>query len=97
MHHGRARRVITAPLAAVLAGIERWVPRTAHRRAVETVVNSDRVAQGLDSFPVPADIPAHRMNRVAQGVVAAGRVDKIAQVVVAAGRVDRVVGVPAVP
>jgi hypothetical protein len=77
---------------------------------VELVVDSDRVAQALDSFPAPADIPADRMNRVAQVVVAAGRVDKIAQVVVAAGKVDkiaqvvvaagkvdRVVAVPAVP
>ena len=84
-------------MAAVLEDIERWVPRTAHRCAVELVRDSDRVAQALDSFPVPADIPADRMNRVARVVVAAGRVDKIAQVVVAARKVDRVVVVPAVP
>lgn len=89
--------VVTVPLVVVLGDIERWVPRTAHRCVVELVVDSDRVAQDLDSFPAPADSPADRMNRVAQVVVAAGRVDKIAQVVVAAGKVDRVVAVSAVP
>ena len=81
--------MITAPLAVALAGIERWVPRTVHRYVVELVVDSDRVAQALDSFPALADIPAHRMNRAARVVVVAGRADKIVREVAAAGKVGR--------
>jgi hypothetical protein len=74
--------------------IEHWVPRTADCCEVESAVDTDMVAQALNSSLALADIPVHRMNRVARVVALAGRTDKAVRVVAAVGKA---VVVPANP
>ena len=67
--------------------IEHWVPRTADCCEVESAVDTDMVAQALlNSSLALADIPVHRMNRVARVVAVAGRTDKAVRVVAAVGK-----------
>ena len=89
-----AGEAFTAPSAAVLLGIEHWVPRTADRCAVEPVVDIDMVAQDLNSSLESSDIPARRVNMIARVVVVVGKIGKVVRVVVAA---DKAVVVPVNP
>jgi len=45
-------------------------------REVQIAVDTDTAAHLLDTYLVVADIPAHRVDRIAEVVVVAGRVDR---------------------